>query len=208
VPFTENGRTELLVVGGDCLSGHDPVTGKELWRWGTWNPNRNTQWRLVPSPSAGGGVCLACAPKGSPIYAVKLGGKGVLDDSALAWKSQDREISSDVSTPLFYKGRFFVINSDRKSLACVEPATCKLLWNGSLESRAKIEASPTGVDGKIYVMNFKGDVFVLGTGESFELLGTAAMGDEKDTNSRSTIAVSQGQLFIRTYSELYCIGNK
>lgn len=205
VPFTANGRTELLISGGDCLSGHDPVNGKELWRWGTWNPTRITHWRLVPSPVGGGDVALACAPKGSPIYAIKLGGKGVLDDSSIVWKSQDREVSSDVSTPLFYKGRFFVLNSDRKTLACIEPATGKTLWTGSTESRAKIEASPTGADGRIYVMNFRGDVFVLGTGDAFELLATAAMGDEGDSTTRSSIAVSQGQLFIRTNAKLYCV---
>jgi len=206
VPFTENGRTQLLIAGGDCLSGHDPANGKEFWRWGTWNPTRIGHWRLVPSPVGGGGVALACAPKGSPVYAIKLGGKGVLDDSAIAWKSQEREVSSDVSTPLVYKGRFYVLNSDRKTIACVEPATGKVLWQGSLESRAKVEASPTGADDKIYVMNFRGDVFVIGAGDSFQLLHTTAMGDEGDDRTRSSIAVAQGQLFIRTNSKLYCIG--
>ena len=41
----------------------------------------------MPSPVAGGGVVLACAPKGSPVYAFKSGAKGTLDDSGLAWKS-------------------------------------------------------------------------------------------------------------------------
>ncbi len=208
VPFTEHGHAELLVAGGDCLSSHDPATGKELWRWGTWNPKRITHWRLVPSPIAGDGVALACAPKGSPIYAVKLGGSGVLDDSALAWKSQEREISSDVSTPLFYKDHFYVLNSDRKTLACIEPASGQVLWNGNLDSKAKIEASPTAADDKIYVMNFRGDVFVLGTGPAFQILATAAMGEEGDNNIRSSIAPSQGQLFIRTASKLYCIGDR
>jgi len=206
VPFTDNGRTELLIAGGDCLSGHDPANGKELWRWGTWNPNRITHWRLVPSPVAGGGVALACAPKGSPVYAIKLGLKGTLDDSAIGWKSQEREVSTDVSTPLLYQGRFYILNSDRKTMACLEPASGKVLWTGKLESRAKIEASPTGADGKIYVMNFRGDVFVMGTGDAFEVLGTAAMGDEGDDHIRSTISVSQGDLFVRTVSKLYCIG--
>jgi outer membrane protein assembly factor BamB len=205
-PFTDHGRTELLIAGGDCLSGHDADSGKELWRWGTWNPNRITHWRLVPSPTAGGGVALACAPKGSPIYAVKLGLKGTLDESAIGWKSQEREVSTDVSTPLFYKGRFYVLNSDRKTMTCLEPATGKVLWTGKLESRAKIEASPTGADGKIYVMNFRGDVFVMGTGDAFEVLNTAAMGEEGDDHIRSTISVSQGDLFVRAVSKLYCIG--
>ena len=35
LPFTHNGREELIVVGGDCITGHDPKNGRELWRWGT-----------------------------------------------------------------------------------------------------------------------------------------------------------------------------
>ena len=50
-------------------------------------------------------------------YSVKAGAKGTLDDSGLAWKRTEREISSDVSTPLFYQDRFYVLNSDRKSIA-------------------------------------------------------------------------------------------
>src|SRR5258706_4744078 len=104
IPFAHNGRTELLVAGGDCITGHGLKDGKEFWRWGTWNPTHITHWRLVPSPVAGGGMVLACAPKGSPVYAFKAGAQGTLDDSGVAWKSQEREVSSDVATPLFYKG--------------------------------------------------------------------------------------------------------
>ena len=110
IPFHHNGRDELLVIGGDVLSGHDPVTGKELWRWGTWNPERIGHWRLVPSPVAGKGVILACAPKKEPIYAIKAGGNGDLSDNedAVAWTSVDPKIvSSDVPTPAFAYGDFF-----------------------------------------------------------------------------------------------------
>lgn len=206
MPHTHAGRTEILVVGGDCLTGHDRETGRELWRWGTWNPGRIGHWRLVPSPLAGAGVALACAPKGGAVYAVKLGQQGTLDDSALAWKSTDREISSDVSTPLFYKGRFYVLNSDRRSLACLEAATGKVIWAGKLESRAKIEASPTGADDKIYAINHHGDVFVLAAGDEFKVLHTAAMGDENDKVVRSSIVPAGASLFIRTESKLYRVG--
>ena len=33
IPYQgEDGRKELLVVGGDVITGHDPETGRELWR--------------------------------------------------------------------------------------------------------------------------------------------------------------------------------
>ena len=64
----DGGDLQLLVAGGDALTGHDPKNGKELWRWGTWNPTKIGHWRLVPSPVAGSGVALVCAPKKSPVY--------------------------------------------------------------------------------------------------------------------------------------------
>lgn len=209
IPYTHNGRTELLITGGDCITGHNPDTGAELWRWGTWNPQKNSQWRLVPSPVAGAGVALACGPKNSAVCAVKLGGNGKLPDSQLAWQSTDRDVTSDVSTPLFYKGRFYVANVDKKKMLCVEPASGKVIWASDLPTRARIESSPTAGDDKIYLMDFPGHVFVVSAaGDDFKLLGSAMMGDEGDDKLRSSIAISQGQLFIRTGKNLYCVGQK
>ena len=209
VPFTHNGRKEILIVGGDCITGHNPATGQELWRWGTWNPQKITHWRLVPSPVAGAGIVLACGPKNAPITAVKLGGSGKIEDSTLAWQSTDRDVTSDVPTPLFYEGKFFVLNGGKRKLLCVEPSNGKVIWSGDFETRSVFESSPTAADGKIYVMDHKANVFVVAaTGDQFKLLGSAAMGDEGENNLRSSVAISQGQLFIRTGKNLYCIGKK
>jgi outer membrane protein assembly factor BamB len=207
IPHTHNGRSEILITGGDCITGHSPETGKELWRWGTWNPQKIGHWRLVPSPVAGAGVALACGPKNAPIFAVKLGGNGTLPDSALAWQSVERDVTSDVPTPLFYKGKFYVLNGGKKKLLCVEPSDGKVIWSGDLETRAVFEASPTAADDKIYMMDHRGNVFVVSAAtDGFKLLSSAAMGDEGDNNLRSSIPISQGQLFIRTGKSLYCIG--
>lgn len=207
IPVLVNGYPQLLIAGGDCLSATHPKTGAELWRWGTWNPERITHWRLVPSPVAGQGMALVCGPKGSPIYAVKLdGAKGTLPDTGFAWKTEDRDLSSDVATPLFYNNKFFILNGDKNILAKVEPATGKVVWKGELGLRVKIESSPTGADGKLYFMNFKGEVVVADAGDAFKILHRAAMGDAGDDMLRSSIAVSQGNLFIRTGNKLYCIG--
>lgn len=206
IPFTANGVSEILISGGDCLTGHDAKTGKELWRWGSWNPSRIGHWRLVPSPVGTESGAVVCAPKGSPIFTVKHGLKGSLDDSVLAWTSADREVSSDVCTPLYYQGWLYVVNGDRRTIARVDPATGKADWVGDLNSRIKIESSPTGADGKIYFQNFKGEVFIVAADKEFKLLRTIPMGDDGDDRLRAAVAVSDGNLFIRTGSKLYCIG--
>jgi len=202
-PYVHEGRAQLLITGGDAISGHDLATGAELWRWATWNPRKVTHWRLVPSPVAGAGIALACAPKGDPIYAFKLGQKGLLPAEGYAWKSEERDLSTDVSTPLFYRGRFFVVNSDKRQLFCVEPATGRILWKGDLPTRTKVEASPTATDGRIHLMSHEGDVMVLGAGEKFEVLHQAAFGDGGRQELRSSIPIAHGQLFIRTDKALY-----
>lgn len=206
IPFKRNGQTQILISGGDCLTGHDTQTGKELWRWGSWNPTKISHWRLVPSPVASEHAALVCAPKGSPVFAVKHGLSGKQDDSALAWTSPERDISSDVATPLYYQGRFYILNGEKKLLARVDPATGKPDWIGDLVARPKIESSPTGADGKIYFQNFKGEVFIVAADKEFKILRTIPMGDEGDDRLRSVIAVADGNLFIRTGSKLYCVG--
>jgi len=206
IPNLSSPQQEILIVGGDCITGHDAATGRELWRWGTWNPTRIGHWRLVPSPVAGKGVALACAPKASPVFAVKTGGSGILPESFVAWKSDPSSgVTSDVPTPLFYMDDFFILSDLKKTLARVEPATGKIKWSIKTPGNAKYEASPTGADGRIFLMNFKGDV-VIADAQRGEVLQNIQMGDPGDDQIRSTIAVSQGQLFIRTNRRLYCVG--
>lgn len=206
IPYTSPaGRGELLVVGGDCLTGHDPATGRELWRWGTWNPKRIGHWRLVPSPVTGKGVILACAPKREPVYAVRADGKGNLNDAALAWVSgAQQDVTSDVPTPLFYQGDFFILSDLRKTLARVDPVSGAPKWIVPTPGRAKYEASPTGADGRIFLINFAGEVAILDADDG-ALLRVIPMGEERDDNIRSTVVVAQGQIFIRTNSKLFCI---
>ena len=200
---------ELLIAGGDVLTGHDPETGKEHWRWGTWNPGHREQWwRLVPSPVVGDGVVLVCAPKKQPVYAITPGKK-----TKLAWKSEGQisnnkdVLTSDVCTPLFYEGKFFVVYGEGrdKTMAACEPKTGKIHWTTNLESRKLVRCSPTAADGKIYVQNHGGEVYVIES-KSGKVLNRTEMGESGDDQTRSSIAIAGKQLFIRTNGMIYCVG--
>lgn len=198
---------QLILAGGDCLTGHDPETLEEIWRWGTWNPTRIGHWRLVPSAVAGGGVVLACAPKSDPVYAVRDDLKGDHSGKDPQWKSEDREISSDVSTPAFYNGRFYIVNGERRVITCVEPKTGEFVWNRRLTDRNIYRASPAAADGKIYVMSHSGQVSVYDA-KNGELLHDVLMAPEGADHLRSSIAIAGGNLFIKVQKKLYCIGNE
>jgi len=207
IPFSFSGNQQLLIAGGDALTGHDLETGKELWRWGTWNPTRITHWRLVPSPVAGEDIVLVCAPKNAPVYAIQPKGNGVYDDSAIAWVNRDvREISSDVPTPAFFDGDFFVLSDLRKCLSRVELRTGKVKWTIKTPGDAKYEASPLTADGKIYLINHTGEVAVINAANG-DVLNVIPM--DKPSGGevvRASISAAYGQLFIRTTRRLYCVG--
>jgi outer membrane protein assembly factor BamB len=207
VPMENAGSKQLLVVGGDALTCHAADTGKELWRWDGWNPSRIGHWRLVPSPVAGDGVVLACAPKGDPVYAIKAGGSGVLDAEAVAWNSRtSKRVSSDVPTPAFYDGDYFVLSDVRKGLSRIEPRTGKVKWSVATPGRDKYEASPLAADGKIYLINFGAQVAVIDAANG-EVLRVIQMHDPGNGEvTRASIVAAHGQLFIRTARKLYCVG--
>ncbi len=209
IPYSSEGQTQILVVGGDVITGHDAQDGRELWRWGNWNPgHREVWWRLVPSPVVGAGIVLACGPKGAPVCAVKLGGAGELADTSLAWKSGDRRdpVTTDVPTPLFYDGDFFVLSDLRNALTRVEAATGKALWSVKLSSEHKWRASPSGADGRLWLMDHGANVLVIDAA-SGETLHQAAMGAGSE-QARSSITIAGNQLFIRTDTHLFCIAAK
>ena len=125
----------------------------------------------------------------------------------LAWKSAGRPnpVSSDVPTPLFYGGKFYVLSDVRASLSRVDPGSGEVEWSINMPGRSQWRASPTGADGRIWCMNHGGLVVVLDP-EDGAILHTASMGEEDDDQIRSTVAVAHGNLFIRTHTMLYCIG--
>jgi outer membrane protein assembly factor BamB len=207
IPMLHNGRKQLLIAGGDALSGHELATGKELWRWGDWNPSRSPSWPLIASPVAGEGFALVCVPKGQPVYAITTQGNGELDDHAVAWTSRGvREVTSEVPTPAYYDGDFFVLSDSRNSLSRVAARTGQVVWSVRTPGRAKYEASPLAADGKIYLINFDGQTAVL-SAASGEVLHVIPMDKPADGEMvRASIIAAHGQLFIRTTRKLYCVG--
>ena len=202
----------MLISGGDTLTIHEAATGKELSRIATWNPpgdGYNKFFRLVPSPVVGDGIAIVCAPKNSPVFALPLDAKG---ETQPIWQTEPKGVTSDVPTPAFYKGKFYVLDGGKKLLSCLEPKTGKVIWTGELGGKTKFESSPTVADDKVYCVNFWGEVYVAkANSDQFELLSVNEMGNGSKPNGnadsvRASISVSDSSLFIRTQDKLYRVG--
>ncbi len=199
---------EIVLFGADCVTSHDPETGVELWRSGSLNAKKIRVWRTIVSPVAGPEGVFACLPRTyNPTLAISPGQPGDKAAAAVAWQSS--EASSDVPTPLYYRGKLFVLNGNQQKLTCVDPKTGATKWSGRLKADEIFSASPTGADGKIYCIGEGGTVVVLAAGDEFKILSHFSMeGAAEGGPVLSTIAVANGQLFVRTPKYLYCIGAK
>ena len=211
MPLEVGGRTEIVLVGGDYVTGHDADTGRETWRW-CYNPPHRGEWRrVVPSPVIGGGLIFMMRPQQQGMYALKTGLKGKVPDRGYVWRYPQSDdllrlkVTPDVCTPLLYKGRLYVLHEQRKTLSCMDPQTGKVKWIKSLGARVFYRGSATGADDKIYCWDVRGRVVVLAAGDQFKLLATVEMGEKFNL---STIVAANGHLYIRTMRNLYCIGAK
>lgn len=203
IPHEFDGKAEMLVHGGDYLTAHHPETGAELWRCSGFNPKKGEWMRIVTSPVTWKDLVFAAGPKREPLLAVKAGGKGDVSESRVAWRFD--EFPPDVCTPALYQDHLYVLDGDKRMLTCLDPKTGEKKWQGDLGVRENFKASPTAADGKIYCISERGTVVVCdATGSEFKILSTVKMGGGEPT--RSSIAVSDGQLFIRTAEVLYCVG--
>jgi outer membrane protein assembly factor BamB len=203
------GGTQIIVVGGDYVTGEDAATGEELWRGGGLrNFHDLSTSRLVPSPLVADGLIFVCGAKRNPFLAFRQCGSGDITSNGLAWTSQ--KDSTDCVTPLFYQDKLFMLNGDRQMMVCFEPASGEVKWRQSLGVREIFRASPTGADGKLYCLSERATAVVLSAADG-KVLSTIDMGEADSGGeglSHATIAAAHGCLFVRSPGHLYCIARK
>ena len=191
-------NVEIVITGGDCVTGHDPATGKELWRANGLNPDNDPSYRIVASPVIFGDIVYAPA-RVRPLLALKAGGRGDITSSHLLWSFGN---GPDVPTPVT-DGKYFYVVNDRGIMWCLDAKTGQEIYGQQRIKSGTYSASPVLADDKIYVTNEDGLTTVIKAGPKFEVLAENALNDY----CLSSPAISDGQIFIRTAQQLYCIGN-
>ena len=193
------GTTEIVITGGDCVTGHDPASGKELWRANGLNPENHPFYRIVASPVVFEGVVYA-PTRVKPLLAIKSGGRGDVTKSHKLWEFAN---GPDVPTPVT-DGKYFYIADDRGVMFCLDAKTGQAIWGPQRIKSGTYSSSPVLADGKIYITNEDGLTTVVKAGPKFEVLAENNLNDY----TLSSPAISDGQIFMRTALYLYCIGKR
>jgi len=197
---TTTGRDELVIGVPGEIWGLNPDTGKL-----SWFAETSLTGNLTPSIIAGDGVVYAFGGyRSSGSVAVRTGGKNDVTRSHTVWSSRN---SSYVATPLLHEGHLYWVD-DRGYAYCASAKTGESVYRVRLKGVASggrpFYASPVLAAGKLYVTSRRSGVFVFAAKPEFEQIAQNKFsGDTTDFNA--TPAISNGQMFIRSDSHLYCI---
>ena len=193
------GATEIVITGADVVTGHDPTTGREVWRANGLNPRNDGSYRVVASPVVHGDMIFAPSRE-RPLLALKPGGKGDVTSTHVLWSFNN---GPDVPTPVSDGAYLYSVN-DRGIMYVLDAKTGKTVYGPQRLRNATYSGSAVLADGKIYITDEDGVTSVVQSGPKFVLLAENDLGDY----TLSSPAVSDGQIFVRTASYLYAIGQR
>ncbi|MGH9838710.1 MAG: PQQ-binding-like beta-propeller repeat protein [Blastocatellia bacterium] len=148
-------------------------------------------------------------PGGRPIKAIRAGASGDVSlkekqtsSQQVAWQSERG--SAYIPTPIVY-GDYLYVCSDRGVLTCYSAKSGEQIYQVRLNQQgAGFSASPVASDGKLFLANEDGELFVVKAGPKYELFAANPMGEAL----MATPAISNGLIIVRGRHNIFAIGNR
>jgi outer membrane protein assembly factor BamB len=181
------------------ITSVNPLTGETIWEAkGVFDK------RSVSSPVIASGLvigsCGSGAGGGDYVAAVRPGTADPSGRPKEIWRMTKALATPYVPTMLARGDLLFLFG--KGLVTCLKSATGEEVWQERVG--AKFFGSPVCVNDRLYCLSEDGDCFVIAASEKYELLGRTPLGDA----SRSTPAVANGRMYLRTFSHLVSIGGK
>jgi outer membrane protein assembly factor BamB len=202
--YINGGKTYVTLNGYKNRGGYDIETGKEVWKMSGGGDIQ------IPTPIVGNDMIYFNSAHGrnSPIIAVKTNAVG---DITLKETETSNEYikwslprgGSYMHTLLLYKNHLYNVNWNG-TLICLDPLTGKEIYNAKLGKTKSFIASPVASDGKIYVVDEEGTIYIIQDGDEFKLLAEIPMNDICMTAP----ALTDGMIIFRTQKYLVAVGKK
>jgi len=134
-----------------------------------------------------------------PAIGWKLGGSGNVTQEDRLWRVEKnpQRIGSGIIL-----GEHMLMVNEPGTVEWLEVATGRQLWEERLPGKNRIWSSIVAAAGRFYVSNQNGDTIVFKADpEKLEVIAVNSLGER----TNSTIAISDGRIYHRTYEALYCI---
>jgi hypothetical protein len=196
------GRPELVTNASNYIRGYDPETGAERWRLG------GSSKITAPTPIFSRDLVVVASGRAPerPIFAIRPGGSGDItppgdagSSAHVAWRKTGR--GSYMPTPLIYGDLLYVLGN-AGLFDAYELSSGREVYRQRLEHQGSgFSSSPVAADGRIYLSSEDGDMFVVRSGATFELVARNPMGEPL----MATPALAGGAMFVRGEKHLFAI---
>ncbi len=190
------GRAQMIIPGNKAVTSLDPRTGRVLWR--TDGPSEDCV--ITPVFNERTGLVLSCSSwPDRMLQAIKPDGEGNVTNDKIVWSS--KEGAPYVPSPLSVGDYFFTSSFANREAYCFEAATGTILWHQKMGLH---HASPVYANGLVYFLNDDGVAHVVKAAANFELIARNELGEK----TYASPAISRGQIFLRSFKNLYCVGTE
>ncbi len=203
-------QEEFVISLPGALYSLDPKTGKEFWHCNGLNPVtycepivQSLVGRTADGPPVNHSFCAAFGGYGGFSIGVTPRGSGDITATRI-WQERKnpQRIGSHIAS-----GVLAWLTGEPGIIQCVSLETGDTLWKERMTTpagRANTWSSLVRSGDRIYAVTQNSDVVVFkASREKYEQLAVNSLGDGL---TNSSLAVSDGQLFLRTHKHLWCIG--
>ena len=187
------GRLQLIQCGDRCVTSFDPDTGKPLWT--VDGPSEE----FVATPfydEKTGLVFISSSWPQRHLLAIRPDGSGNVTETHVVWR--DNKGAPYIPSLIVADDLLFSV-SDAGVAYCYEASTGKVFWR---ERLGRHHASPVLVGGLVFFINDDGEVNVIKPGTTFDRVAKYELGEP----CYASPAISDGQVFLRGFQHLFCIG--
>lgn len=181
---------------GDGIFSLNPKTGERNWAVN----DGLFSMRTVSSPIVAGGHVFGSTGSGryssNYIVAVKPG-----PDAKLGYKiTNGSNFKAPYVPSMIADGDLVFTLYDRGFASCIDATSGDVVW--TKRTGADFSGSPVRIGDRIFCISEDGVVWVFAAGKEFKVLGKSELGED----SRSTPAIANGRLYLRTSGHLISVG--
>jgi len=188
---------QVVVTGTTRVRGYAVATGKVVWECAGLGVN------CIPSPVVLDDLVFAMAGfRADNCMAIRYRSAAgdITGSPAIAWSRQ--EGIPYVPSPLLYDGTLYLLQKNKGVLSVVDARTGQDRYERQrLEKISGVYASPVAAAGRVYVLGRNGATYVLAHGPEFKVLAV----NELDGDFDASPAIADGELYLRSHDNLYCI---
>lgn len=188
---TIGGRPQLMVSGSKSIVSLNPRTG-ESW----WTMQGPTEQFVASMVYNGEYLFMAAGFPTDHVMAIKPDGQGDVTESHVAWHMKNAKCY--VPSPVVI-GDYLLVADDRGTGNCFDTKTGERYWQARLGKH--YSGSLLAAGGRAYFIADDGITKIVEPGKTLTVVAENPLGEF----TYSSPALSDGQLFIRGETHLYCI---